>query len=129
MLPRETQSFVLINLSSPGTLLSPRPQEFYSESRSGTDQHDKEDEDPDLGHAGARLQDDTDDPGQGLHRHAHMHQPKNPEKTLLAPQPYPSTALHQLSREAELNPSWEQPSLPVLGIQSGHPLFQISYLT
>ena len=77
----------------------------------GTDQHEEEDEGHDIGHVRHRLQDDADDPGQRLHRHAHMHQTKYPVAEPLrgAPPcfPDPSSSLPpHLLRQAELIPSW-----------------------
>lgn len=61
----------------------------------GTDQHEEEDEDHDIGHVRHRLQDDADDPGEGLHCHAHMHQTKRPvaEPVRGAPRPFPAPSL------------------------------------
>lgn len=79
MLPRESQGFRPIGLSSsPDTPIFPKTLGLFREGqqlgvREGTDQHKEEDEGHDIGHVGHRLQDDTDDPGQGLHCHAHMH--------------------------------------------------------
>lgn len=77
----------------------------------GTDQHEEEDEGHDVGHVRHRLQDDTNDPGQGLHRHAHMHQTKNPVAEPLRgaswPFPDPSSPLPlPPAQTGRTNPSW-----------------------
>lgn len=71
-----------------GALVREREQLGVGE---GTDQHEEKDEGHDVGHVRHRLQDDTDDPGQRLHRHAHMYQTKCPMAQPLrgAPRPLP----------------------------------------
>lgn len=71
-----------------GVLVREREQLGVGES---TDQHEEKDEGHDVGHVRHRLQDDTDDPGQRLHRHAHMYQTKCPMAQPLrgAPRPLP----------------------------------------
>lgn len=86
----------------------------------GTDQHEEEDEGHDVGHVGHRLQDDANDPGQGLHRHAQVQQTKRPAAEPLrgAPRPFPnpsSSPSPHLPRKAELMPTCNHPLPSLLG--------------
>lgn len=111
--------------------MSPKTHDLFREGEwlgwGGTDQHEEEDEGQDIRHVRHRLQDDTNDPGQGLHSHAHMHETKDPVAEPLrdAPQPFPdpsSSLPPYLPRQAELSPAGKAPHhFP--SVQAGPPLF------